>query len=246
MKHVYFSFLTLFITFLSHSQDEVELFGDWFLHYRTDNGIIIYPPLTIQEDYEIVLNFGLLPPTANHPFTIESNGPTTNTFNGKFEIVVQGEGIMQILNVNEVLNNCEHPPEVCSFFSDYNNAILLDPNTSEVVDEYFVRYDVTGTDENEVLTITNEFSGDIAVYGRQTLSISSYENRTVTVFPNPANNILNISNFNIDSYYSIYSIEGKLILDKSNLSQQVDISYLKPGLYDLRIEELQTIKFIKQ
>ncbi|WP_033958661.1 T9SS type A sorting domain-containing protein [Psychroserpens jangbogonensis] len=242
MKKIYFTVTLLCLGLISFSQEEVALFGDWYLHFRTDNGVTTYPPLTTQEDYNIVLNFGLLPPTADEPFTIESFGPITDTFEGKFNVA---NGTMEVFDITEALSNCENPPEVCSYFSDYNHAILFDSNTSEILDEFILSYDITGTDDDTTLTITNDFSGDYAVYGRQTLSISSFQYRTIAIYPNPAKEVLHISNFLISSHYSIYSITGKLIESNSNLSESIDVSYLKAGLYFLKIDDKQIIKFIK-
>ncbi|WP_323788822.1 T9SS type A sorting domain-containing protein [Psychroserpens sp.] len=163
MKKFYFTIIFLCLGLLSFSQDEAALFGDWYLHYRTDNGVAIYPPLTTQENYNVILNFGLLPPTADEPFTVESFGPITNTFEGKFNVE---NGSMEFINIIEATNNCENPPEVCSYFSDYNNTILFDSNTSVVLDEFIVSYEITGTDDDTALIITNDYSGDYAVYGR--------------------------------------------------------------------------------
>lgn len=163
MKKFYFTIIFLCLGLVSFSQDEAALFGDWYLHYRTDNGVAIYPPLTTQENYNVILNFGLLPPTADEPFTVESFGPITNTFEGKFNVE---NGSMEFINIIEATNNCENPPEVCSYFSDYNNTILFDSNTSVVLDEFIVSYEITGTDDDTALIITNDYSGDYAVYGR--------------------------------------------------------------------------------
>lgn len=154
----------------SFAQDEVELFGEWFLNYRTVGGSATYPPLTTEEDYNVILNFRLLPPNAGNPFIIESYGPTTTNYEGRFEVE---NGIMYIFNVEENVENCEHPELVCSYFEDYNNEILFDPDAIVEPGEYALTYEVTGTGDDAVLTITNDFNnpegviGAHAVYGRQ-------------------------------------------------------------------------------
>lgn len=73
------------------------------------------------------------------------------------------------------------------------------------------------------------------------------ENKEITIFPNPAENIINIEpfeNYNIE----IYNCLGKLIL-QSNKSQ-IDISKLKKGFYFLNISDVEnnlikTAKIIK-
>lgn len=164
MKTIYTTIILLFVSISSFAQDEVELFGEWFLNHRTFGPTAIYPPLTAEEDYNIILNFRLLPPNAGNPFIIESYGPTTTTIEGRFEVE---NGIMEIFNVVETILNCEHPPIVCSYFDDYNTDILFDPDTLTETGEHIVTYEVTGTGDDAILTITNGSNGEQAVYGRQ-------------------------------------------------------------------------------
>ena len=166
MKKLYLTFILFFATILSFSQEEVELFGDWYLHFRTIDGETSYPPLTITEDYDIILNFSLLPPNASIPFVIESYS-ASHSFEGKF---IVDNGIMEILNVTQYTPPCDYPTEVCDYSSNYGSDILLDPNTSIEPNVYVLSYDVTGADDEAVLTITNNSNGDLAVYGRQPTS----------------------------------------------------------------------------
>ncbi|MBR9845697.1 MAG: T9SS type A sorting domain-containing protein [Algicola sp.] len=251
MKNIYLFIVLFCLNFLCFSQEEVHLFGDWYLNYRTDNEQIIYPPLTSEENYDIVLNFGLLPPTANNPFTIESYGPTTTTFDGKFEVE---QGIMKVFNVTENLNNCEHPIEVCSYFSNYNHAILLDPNTSVVLDEFIMNYEILGIEEDATLIITNNSNGNYAVYGRQTLSTEevSLQNLGIELVHNPVKTQLELSINQSESQlkYNIYSIDGKLVEEAFLRSKSIHIEDLNSGLYFIQFtndnKQQQTIKFIKQ
>ncbi len=71
---------------------------------------------------------------------------------------------------------------------------------------------------------------------------------TLSVYPNPADDILHIQNAPAGkSILSIYRIDGTIVLLKQNSTQieSVDISNLTSGLYFLKINN-QAIKFIRE
>jgi hypothetical protein len=81
---------------------------------------------------------------------------------------------------------------------------------------------------------------------------TSINNKSVSnilkVYPNPFNNVLTISNdFDENIYYEIYSFNGLLI--KSGTENEIDLSYVKYGVYILRAkinnENIKSIKIIK-
>lgn len=64
-------------------------------------------------------------------------------------------------------------------------------------------------------------------------------------FPNPASDFLNISEpFNY-SQVKIYSLVGTLLLNNVITDSQIDISFLKPGLYIAVFDDTDTFRFIK-
>jgi hypothetical protein len=72
----------------------------------------------------------------------------------------------------------------------------------------------------------------------------------ITLFPNPANDELNISSSTPINSFQILDLSGKSILsDKMNISNTVDVSSLRPGIYLISLESdnsNKTLKFIKQ
>ena len=84
-------------------------------------------------------------------------------------------------------------------------------------------------------------------------SILVAESKSITLYPNPTNDILNIQNNSgeIISEVSIYSINGSLI-DKSNSNNSIEsisVSNLQGGIYFLKItinNQVETYKFIKK
>jgi uncharacterized membrane protein len=83
------------------------------------------------------------------------------------------------------------------------------------------------------------------------LSIQDLNSKTVDVYPNPAKNTIQISNFNTFTNPSvkIFSILGKEVYASETLNSAIDVSMLKSGLYLVRIQsenKSETVKFIKQ
>ena len=66
------------------------------------------------------------------------------------------------------------------------------------------------------------------------------------IYPNPANNLLYLSEFANYSRVTIYSFDGNLITKQAITNSTVDISTLKPGLYIAVFDNINTFKFIKE
>ncbi|MBR06826.1 MAG: hypothetical protein CMP48_03990 [Rickettsiales bacterium] len=67
------------------------------------------------------------------------------------------------------------------------------------------------------------------------------ENNNISIFPNPFTGTIAIQNYK--GSYEIRAISGQ-ILAKGNIEKQLNLSYLKPGLYFINLEE-KTFKIIK-
>jgi len=84
-----------------------------------------------------------------------------------------------------------------------------------------------------------------------TLGTSFPEIKTVTIHPNPAKDVLNISTFSTDTFVEIYSALGQKVLETKATSAKISIpvSQLPAGVYFCRINSeasTTTQKFIKQ
>jgi len=81
-------------------------------------------------------------------------------------------------------------------------------------------------------------------------SINDLENKNeISVYPNPANNLLFINRFIKNSKMSIFDISGKIIINKKVTKNQIDISNFQNGIYIINIETengIVTKKFVKQ
>lgn len=81
---------------------------------------------------------------------------------------------------------------------------------------------------------------------------SSFEKKELAIFPNPANNFIDVSSYNFDliSEIEIFNMEGKLVYTETinETKHRIYISKLKPGEYILKVKtenKTLTKKFIK-
>jgi len=71
------------------------------------------------------------------------------------------------------------------------------------------------------------------------LSLEEFNSDSFKIFPNPANEILNINaNYPIDKI-QLYSVLGKKVLQITN-SSSIDVGQLSPGIYIVKIESNNT------
>lgn len=75
-----------------------------------------------------------------------------------------------------------------------------------------------------------------------------FDDKSVSVFPNPASNYITIKNpFSIYLDFSIFSLDGRQLIQKTITSETetTDISYLSNGIYLLKMNGFTT-KLIKR
>ncbi|OIQ22128.1 MAG: hypothetical protein BM557_01765 [Flavobacterium sp. MedPE-SWcel] len=79
-------------------------------------------------------------------------------------------------------------------------------------------------------------------------SVTTLNKNKVTIYPIPANDILNINNIKElhDSSYQIVDLTGKIITKGTITGKTINIDTLAKGLYLLQIDGKQTLKFIKE
>jgi hypothetical protein len=99
-------------------------------------------------------------------------------------------------------------------------------------------YTIEDVDDYYKLTITNN-DGDWLVYNSILLSNPTFNENTVSLFPNPVQNILNIQNTASNlSKVQVYDLNGRLLQNYSLQSQEVtlDVSQLNSGIYLVVLE----------
>lgn len=119
------------------------------------------------------------------------------------------------------------------------------PDTTVLVDgtTYYASQTIDGIESNERLAVTAKVNGSLAS--------PDFDLADFNYFPNPVQNLLNISNSsNIDSI-EVISVSGKSILSKkiNNTYSEIDLSGISSGFYFLKVKsegKSKTIKIIKK
>ncbi len=82
-------------------------------------------------------------------------------------------------------------------------------------------------------------------------NINNISGNSINIYPNPASDFINVvskQNINFDVY--IYDINGKLLLQRNNSKNRINISNLKPGLYIIKVknkgENVRRSIFVKE
>ncbi len=77
-------------------------------------------------------------------------------------------------------------------------------------------------------------------------TIKNNNNRFDFIYPNPAGNTLHFSNpFDKPVSVMVYGADGRFIKREENVNEQLDISRLKAGIYYLKMEKKQRVRYAK-
>jgi hypothetical protein len=164
---------------------------------------------------------------------------------------------------------------VCEFKLQWNNTsgrweFLADRGDGDFVNPYLIYYSSTGNGtgtnppnitvgtwiENLADTsgacggnLTNAnatLTGDVRT---TTLAVNEFDQAKITIYPNPATEIINITGLDNIKNGKIISVDGKIVLT-FNSTGKIDISKLSPGVYFVEIQTdrsvINRIKFIKK
>ena len=112
---------------------------------------------------------------------------------------------------------------------------------TNIDDDHLVHYD---NNFENLLNSFIRFSENVPFYGYLIVNIDD-KNKYI-VFPNPANDVLNIQGKNVSSI-KIFNIHGNIVLSKNvNNNKKVDISILNKGMYLVELEDYFGFKINKK
>jgi hypothetical protein len=138
----------------------------------------------------------------------------------------------------------------------YNNAVLVRGEPVPNADHYYLVFTVQPYFSRiAIITILPDGKGTISYYqptgsgstGQAKLNI----NQNLTVYPNPANDVLHIKTNNLNGNIAaqISDLNGKIFNCNFTNSESIDVSDLKPGMYILKLQTEEGVthqSFIKQ
>ena len=223
--------LIFFLSSAAMAQDDRLFENTWYLHYMVIDGVNRVPPTLPNTAYaDFFANGDLF--TAYCP---EEAGGTFITYFGTTEF---SHGPMGWL-----LGGC-----YTGWSSLYNN---LYQNFWSTPNQIF-SYEIIDNGQLRTLIITNPET-DIAIFGDTIiLENPDFDEKFIGLYPNPVKDNLHITNSlgTKIQYMEIVAITGQRLRAIMANVQSVDVSELSPGIYFLRIRDLNDVwyvrKFVKQ
>jgi hypothetical protein len=124
--------------------------------------------------------------------------------------------------------------------TETNNSISTYSKSFSEVKTNKVRLYINATSDNTVRLYELEVYGRIATLGTNDFSVNKFN-----IYPNPTSNIINISGDNTIEFLQIFDVSGKQLITKKD-SNSVDVSKLSKGTYFMKLNNKETLKFIKE
>ncbi|WP_299122763.1 T9SS type A sorting domain-containing protein [uncultured Winogradskyella sp.] len=187
---------------------------------------------------------------------IKNGASTANTISD--ETIIDRPGAILVTDIDEdglndvILTDGGSADDAIVWFKGAANASPSATPTL-IVDNNHQMFHVTAADFDGDLDI------DIAAIGNSSdtvdwmenrinlLSVNDFESNTISIYPNPAKDVLNISGYSDTSIeISIVDLLGKKVLEKTLYTNEaLDVSQLSNGIYTIKINNGFTYKFIK-
>lgn len=182
--------------------------------------------------------------TTVNPLTIP-NSPCYLTFKTKFDLEKDFDYVVfQIANNSNYTNWTTQCGKYTTLLQAFpNNLQVYTGQQNEWVEEQINLSDYQGQNiKYRFRIITDGFLNNDGFYFDD-ISLAVIENTTLsnnesyisnfTIYPNPTNSIVNINTKSDNYTFSIYSIQGQLIMNKENNNgfQQINLNTLSSGIY---------------
>jgi hypothetical protein len=187
---------------------------------------------------KVVNNDGIDLSSGDRGFSIKVKGPRTSTLT----IKVESGGTEHAVTADYSTPN--EWQELLFDFTSFNST-----NNTKIALFFDIQ---TNFDETEDPNL-NIFQIDDFVFGEYTtLNTREFDIAGLTIYPNPTNDVLNISTLNqIISLVEIYDMTGKNVISEKSqsLAFKIDTSILVPGVYIIKMNtqnSFVTRKIIKQ
>lgn len=223
MKYLYF-IIAIVSTLKCFAQDPQLFDNTWYLQKVIIDDVDYLPPFS---SFRGELNFSNDNLDITHPYCEESFGTIISYEN------------LDVFNLEDnpviLLGSCVDPTYV-DFMDRHYSIYFLDGQFAKNPFSYFFGVDGNGI---KVLTVTND-EGNQGIYGNQLLSVGDITPITISIYPNPVDDILYFSS---ESHavlsISIFDLLGAKLddysLNSENGFDQISISNLDSGIYFLRI-----------
>jgi hypothetical protein len=124
-------------------------------------------------------------------------------------------------------------PDIINFMNNHYSVYLIDNNFARNPFTYVLET----VNDHTSLTIINA-DGDQAIYGDALLSIDEFTQQSISVYPNPAQDVITIEKNNRVEITAIklYDALGRLVLAVMGDVNQIDVSSFTSGVFLIKIE----------
>ena len=155
-------------------------------------------------------------------------------------------------NITGVDFNLVHTPS--AFPTTLVNNEYIDSSTTEWKKGEF-EYTATATENVQAFIYVRGDAAaqvlidNVSIFDKSTLSTNQFENNsnTITAYPNPSTDYIEVSGFNVKENYTIYNILGESVLSGSvQEKEKIDIRNLNNGIYILKTQNSKALKIIKE
>lgn len=158
------------------------------------------------------------------------------------------------------------------FFNDYSLPNQITPNFAVIVAKILIEeyengdeeekplevYSLIGDSQNPVGKLSSDEperlttypkTGRVYQFKNSTLGIDKHAQTGISLYPNPTNDVLNIS-LDIDDNnipYNIFDVLGKRVLSgtRQSIESPIMVNTLNKGVYFIKVGNYKTVKFIK-
>ena len=167
--------------------------------------------------------------------------------------IVNSEGI--VLYSGDSYEDIENPAVKKFTFNLPNNSCytfkIYDTYGNGFCCDYGNGYYKLTTDSGVVMVNQNAFNKDKEIYPFILGTLSTQENNKlgVNIFPNPVNDVLNITKVSNNATFTIYNVAGQFISKGKVTNNKVNVATLAKGVYFIEISEkgaTSKMKFIKK
>lgn len=222
---------------------KIAFYMTWGRKYGDEQNCQYYPPLCTYEGMDSLLYARYMIMAQDNNAYVSPVGRVWHTIRDNYP------------NIELYQSDNSHPSlsgsyaAACSFYS-----LLFQKNPSNITDDCSVDAGVASTIRQVVTTqVYDSLNKWMFIADTNTISVEDYESSSLNVYPNPANNTIQIQySFTDESSIEVTNMQGQLLYISKPGSVNVftlDISSLEDGLYFVRITEPGNVtsvrKFIK-
>lgn len=207
------------------------------------NGLIVNNTIVGNINYGI--NMMLAAPVIVNTIFYNNGSTTNNDATGTISYCsIDEQSLPETMTDNggNILNNNPAFSDMQSYRLS-ETSLCIDAGTIDTLNLYLPHTDLDGN-----LRIINDTidMGALEFFTDENSTVQPEINCQIMVYPNPAQNYINIKNANIIKQIKIFSVDGKSILIlKENIQQNINISSLPKGVYMIQIDNYRPVKFIK-